>query len=218
MGTQIRSPIESEIAGGRICMDKNKKASERGTTEDLFFYSLWKKNRYLIEKIVRRFSFSTTDIEDISQETLLRALEARHKTEIRHPRQFIISIAKNVAREEIRRRARKIDELVEESELENHQLDEPTAEAALDARDKLRLFVQAISNLPPQCRRVFLLKHVQGAAHKEIAARLGISVSTVEKHVAAGMKACRREMLNALNDPSAENEVQYIFDESQDSK
>ncbi len=199
-------------------MSRLKKSSEREVHDGLFLYNLWKKNRFLIQKILRRFSLSATDIEDISQETLLRALEARQKTHIRHPKQFLISIAKNVAREEIRRRARKMNELVEESLLENHPLDEPTAEAALDSREKLRLFVQAISNLPPQCRRVFLLKHVQGAPHKEIAVRLGISVSTVEKHVAAGMKACRREMLNALNNQSAGSEIKYIFDETKETK
>ena len=204
-------------------MNKRKKnteprSDESQIKEDLYFYNLWKKNRFLIEKLLRRFSLNATDIEDISQETLLRALDARRKRQVSHPRQFIISIAKNVAREEIRRRARKMNELVEESTLENHPLDEPTAEAALDSRVKLRLFVQAITNLPPQCRRVFLLKHVQGASHKEIAARLGISVSTVEKHVAAGMKACREEMLRALNNQSGENRVDYLFNENRRPK
>ena len=194
-------------------MTKNNTPSNSETDEDLFLYSLWKKNRFLIEKLLRRFSLSATDIEDISQETLLRALDARRKRKISYPRQFIISIAKNVAREEIRRRAKKMDELVEDSVLENHPLDEPTAESALDSRVKLRLFADAIANLPPQCRRVFLLKHVQGASHKEIAARLGISVSTVEKHVAAGLHACRREMLGALSDRSGESNVDYLFDE-----
>lgn len=180
--------------------------------ESLQYYTLLQNNRLLIAKLLQRFSFNSADIEDISQETLLRALEAKQKAHIRHPRQFMISIAKNVAREEARRRARATADLIEDSILENHSLDEPSAEARLDSREKLRLFVQAISNLPPQCRKVFVLKHVQGASHRTIAARLGISVSTVEKHVAAGLKACRREILEALNKKGGEDEIRYLFD------
>jgi RNA polymerase sigma-70 factor (ECF subfamily) len=57
------------------------------------------------------------------------------------------------------------------------------------------LFWQAVATLPPQCQKVFVMCRVLGQSHKEIAARLGISTSTVEKHVAAGFKRCSDHLL-----------------------
>jgi RNA polymerase sigma-70 factor (ECF subfamily) len=47
-----------------------------------------------------------------------------------------------------------------------------------------------VAQLPLQCRRAFLLKKVYGLSQKEIAGYLGISESTVEKHVAKGLLHC----------------------------
>jgi RNA polymerase sigma-70 factor (ECF subfamily) len=54
----------------------------------------------------------------------------------------------------------------------------------------MAIFAEAISALPPQCRRVFLLRKVQGLSQKDVAQRLGLSVSTVEKHLATGLVKC----------------------------
>ncbi len=40
-----------------------------------------------------------------------------------------------------------------------------------------------ISNLPPQCKRVFLLNRLEGKKYAEIATELGISIKTVEMHI-----------------------------------
>ena len=47
---------------------------------------------------------------------------------------------------------------------------------------------------PPQCQKVFVLKKVHGYSHKEIAKELEISISTVEKHAASGLKRCSEYM------------------------
>lgn len=182
--------------------------------EKLRFYRIFEKNRLLIGKVLLRFSLGSAEIEDVTQETLLRALQARERQDIHHPRQFMISIAKNVAREMLRQRARETMDVIEDCAAENHSLEEPSPEEALDSREKLGLFAAAVANLPPQCRRVFVMKHVYGASHKEIAAKLGISISTVEKHVAHGLKTCRDEVLAKLNAPDGAGDVQYLFDEA----
>lgn len=44
--------------------------------------------------------------------------------------------------------------------------------------------------LPPQCRRAFELRKVDGLSYKEIAKRMKLSPSTIEKHVATGLLKC----------------------------
>ena len=54
-----------------------------------------------------------------------------------------------------------------------------------------------VERLPPICRRVFVLRKVHKLSHAEISEVLGVSESTIEKHVAKGLVRCReylREM------------------------
>ena len=54
----------------------------------------------------------------------------------------------------------------------------------------------AIAEMPPQCQRVFIMHKVYGFKYKEISQQLGISVSTVEKHIMTGLKKCRQSVKN----------------------
>jgi len=56
--------------------------------------------------------------------------------------------------------------------------------------EEFRQFCEAVRQLPLQCRRAFVLKKVYGYSQKDIAKELKISESTVEKHVALGLRRC----------------------------
>ena len=51
------------------------------------------------------------------------------------------------------------------------------------------LFAQTMAALRPSTRRAFLLYRLGGCSHPQIARRMGISVSMVEKHVMTAMAA-----------------------------
>lgn len=50
---------------------------------------------------------------------------------------------------------------------------------------------EAVASLSPRCREVFMLSYVEELSNKEIAERLGISLSTVENHMYAALKHLR---------------------------
>lgn len=52
----------------------------------------------------------------------------------------------------------------------------------------------AIGSLPPRCREVFCLSYIEELSNKEISARLGISLSTVENHINYALKHLRRSL------------------------
>jgi RNA polymerase sigma factor (sigma-70 family) len=70
------------------------------------------------------------------------------------------------------------------------------AEEAMLDREEVARLASAIATLPDGARRVFELHKMQGLSHAEAAARLGISKSGVEKHMAVAMKYLRRAMLD----------------------
>ena len=57
------------------------------------------------------------------------------------------------------------------------------------------LFCEAIRQLPPKCRRVFVLKKVYGYSQKEISKEMKLSESTVENHINVGFKRCASYLL-----------------------
>jgi RNA polymerase sigma-70 factor (ECF subfamily) len=68
-------------------------------------------------------------------------------------------------------------------------------EAMLDREEAARL-ASAMATLPDGARRAFELHRLDGLSHAEVAERLGISKSGVEKHMAVAMKYLRRAMLD----------------------
>lgn len=150
------------------------------------------ENERAIRRFLTRFSSSAHDIEDFTQETFLRGFAAEMRRDIQSPKAFLFQIARNTALEDIRKKKRKLTLQLEDSGGTDILIDEsqPSADEWLDGRRKLAMFTRAVAELPPQCRRAFLLRHVDGLQYKQIANRMSITVSSVEKHVALGLLKC----------------------------
>jgi RNA polymerase sigma factor (sigma-70 family) len=56
-------------------------------------------------------------------------------------------------------------------------------EAAAEGAMELRRLHASLAELPPLCRDAFLLNRIEELSHAEIAARLGVSVRTIDRHM-----------------------------------
>jgi len=147
-----------------------------------------------LKRFVQRSISSAHDVDDICQETVARALEAERSRKIEQPNAFLFGIARNVIRKRLDKQSRSVIEFVDDFSSREYFAQGATAEETLDARQQKLLLMEAVATLPPQCQRVFVMKKLYGYTHKEIAVSLGISISTVEKHIAAGFRRCMDEM------------------------
>lgn len=129
-----------------------------------------------LHRIVRNHD----DVEDLAAETMARAYACADFARIVHGRAFLFQIARNLIIDIARRD--KIVSIDVVADLDLLQVDNGV-EAGLHARDELRRLQVIVDTLPPQCRRVFLLRRVHDRSMTEIAEDLGLSVSTVEKHL-----------------------------------
>lgn len=136
------------------------------------------------------------DIDDILQETFIRACAASVRTPIRHPRAFMLKTAQNLALNHISSAYNRSTRLEDFSSPDVSPIGEPL-ESEVESRERFLGFCRAVRSLPPQCRRVFVLRKVYGLSQREIAGRLEISESTVEKHVVKGIMICTRVMRQA---------------------
>lgn len=154
------------------------------------------QNESALKRFLRRFSLRSTDAEDLAQEAFVRAYAAEAAHEITSPKAFLFRVARNLALNERAKAANattlSLEDFAEAPVLEG--VGQVALEEEMEARQRIRLLAEAMASLPPQCSKVFLLRKVYGLSYKEIAERLGISVSTAEKHAALGLLRCSEFM------------------------
>ena len=150
------------------------------------------ENEAAIKRFLRRFVSRAQDVEDITQETFLRAYAAEAAHEVHAPKAFLFRVARNLALNERAKLSNSATDLVGDFSDPGvlGSEDQASPEDQVDTRQRMRFLAEALETLPPQCRRVFIMRKIHGLSHKEIASRLGISVKTVEKHIATGLTKC----------------------------
>ena len=158
--------------------------------------SIYLSCRTLLARVVRRI-VRPHEVEDILQEAFVRSFEAESRQPIRDAQAFLLRTATNLALNHVARAGYRttspLDSLNDE-EATDHSLAPPDVQ--VDADRRFLAFCRAVGGLPDQCRRVFILKKVYGLSQEEIAERLAISTSTVEKHIARGLLLCRERLLS----------------------
>lgn len=132
--------------------------------------------------------------EDVAQESCVRVLEMQHAGKpVSNLRALLHSTAYHLVIDRSRRaRVRHhedLDALHEDAHPAAPQASQP--DEALASRQRARALVQTIESLPPRCREAFVLYKFDGLSQAEIAARMGVSVNMVERHIMRGMDACR---------------------------
>ncbi|MFC2112436.1 RNA polymerase sigma-70 factor [Bacteroidota bacterium] len=72
-------------------------------------------------------------------------------------------------------------------------------EEKIDAAELETRIFTIVSNLPEQCRRIYILSRVDGKPNREIADELDLSIRTVETQISKALKALRNNLLPLQN-------------------
>lgn len=118
---------------------------------------------------------------DLVQDTYLRLLRLGNQHVVEQPRALLHKIATNLAIDHLRKEkhgVQGIDCLDTAMAVPCHA---PSPERELLGKQRFRLFLRAIDHLPSRTREAFLLCRVYGYSYQEIARRMNISESGVEK-------------------------------------
>ena len=154
-------------------------------------YNVFIESEAPLKRFIRRFLYKTEDIDEIAQETFLRAYKATQGRDIDSPKAYLFQVARSLAYKELSRKTRKLTDYLDDA-LEDEAGHSDSLEDELLAQQKVSIILEGVAELPAQCRRVFLMRKVQAMSYKEIAAELNISVSAVEKHLALGAERCKK--------------------------
>lgn len=128
------------------------------------------------------------DAADLAQSTFLKVLGTKGLDQLQEPRAYLTTIARNLLINQVRRRA------IEQAYLDAlAAMPEPVApppEVRLMVLETLVEIDRRLGRLPALAKQAFLLAQLEGLGHGEIAAELGISISTVKRHLAKAAMRC----------------------------
>jgi RNA polymerase sigma factor (sigma-70 family) len=166
--------------------------SPRGRREDLVEQLCRAHEAQLLQYLTRMLGKP-----DVAREVVQDTYERMHKLrseDVMFPRAMLFKIATNFALMRLRR-ARLESTLITGSAGMEKVADETASPDKRAMADEINeKLAQAIGELPPNLRSVFLMAHVQGRARKDIAELLGISLRRVDKRMTKALRACRERM------------------------
>lgn len=141
-----------------------------------------------VRRWLRRRLDDPTAVDDVIQEAYCRLADLSGVGHIVSGRAYFIMTVRNIVADQIRRaRIVRFDSVAEMDSL--HLVDEePSPERIVGARRELQRVQSLIARLPDKCRRIFILRRIEGVPQREIARRLSISENTVESQAVRGLK------------------------------
>ena len=132
--------------------------------------------------------------EDLAHDTFVRVLES-DSAAVEQPRAYLHQTARNIAVDAYRREDRRA--AMEQDAIHGSP---PTGDPehfmhAIQLADSIE---RALSELPINCRKVFVWQKIEGLTQAEIAERLGLSKNMVEKYMIRTLRHLR-DRLDGLN-------------------
>ncbi len=154
---------------------------------------LFEQHRQKLESLVTRSTGDREVASDIVQDVFSRVLngdqERTHEESVR----ILYVSARNATIDHVRTQKRR-QELLRRIMPEQLASDVPTPDSIVAGRQALLELDQKLMELGRMTRDIFLLRRVHGMSNADIGKRYGISVSSVEKHVARAMRHCQKAL------------------------
>jgi len=144
-----------------------------------------------LRRYLRRQLADAELAQDAVQETFLRMLRYRQCNDVHEVRALLFRVAASVVADH--HRLARTRQWERHCSMDNVEVvsAEPQPDHILSDQQNLECVKDAIRQLPPRCRQVFLLQRFEGMSYRDIACRLGISERTVENHIAHALAVCR---------------------------
>ena len=143
-----------------------------------------------LRRYLARLLGNTTEAQDVAHDAYLRVYPKVEDRSAQNPAAVLYTTARRLAFNQLKRR-RIAPFAPGAAAPDTAASTQPGVAQQVMARQELARLEQAIAQLPEGCRTVLLLRKIELLSHAEIAARLGIAISTVEKQHARALRLLR---------------------------
>lgn len=160
-----------------------------------------------VRAALRRLGVLDNDIDDLVQDAYCRLATLRDVDSIEQPGAYFMQIVKNAWRDSLRHaRVVRLEAFTESAALIVGN-DDAGLEAAIFAREELKLVEKLMAMLPDRCRTIFRMKRVDGLSQREIARLLSVSENVVENDVQKALRLIQRGLRDFAPEDQEEQQL-----------
>lgn len=183
----MKVPFTSSVESNNNSMERPHSSDDEWLRSEIAPHApevrRWLRNRFP----------SVADVDEIIQDGFVKVVDRQRKSPIDHPKPFLFSVCRNLAIDYLRKhKVVNFESLHDHADSAVLSTDLEGVQNALSDKEHRAIMMLAIDQLPRKCRRIFLLRKVEGLPLKEIAQQLGISTKTVEVQISIGLKKCKK--------------------------
>ncbi len=143
--------------------------------------------RDALVRSVMKMSVKPEDVEDILHETYLRAHIASQKKTIQSPKDYLFVVSRNLVIRGVTKRSRELRTVIDNA---IRDVSDSSLDAELHQKQKVQALDEVLGTLPDKVRQAILLRKVYGFSSREIAKKMRVSKSSVDKYIATGINKC----------------------------
>ncbi len=160
-----------------------------------------------LRRYLARLLGNPTEAQDVAHDAYLRVYPKVQDQSAVKPEAVLYTTARRLAINRLKRR-RIAPFAPGAAEPETAASNQPGVAQQVMARQELHQLELAIAQLPEGCRTVLLLRKIELLSHQEIATRLGLAISTVEKQHARALRLLRAALFAKSDSPGAKSSAQ----------
>lgn len=166
--------------------------------QDVSVTNVFLEIRPMLLRIIHSHTKSNQTAQDLTQDIYLKLTTlAKSFPSDDDARNYLIRVAINLSIDHLRSDQRRKQLLSGAVELfDNYQPEGRKPEDILMIKEKIQAVDSVLSSLPEKCRQALYLSRMQGLTHLEIAEKLGVSKSSVEKYIIRALTHCQENMTN----------------------
>jgi RNA polymerase sigma-70 factor (ECF subfamily) len=159
------------------------------------FARLYRETVDPLRRYLNRLLHNPEEARDVAHDAYLRVRPSVENAAARNPEALLFTTARRLAFNQLKRR--RVAPFAALPPDDTAPSREPGVVQQVIARHDLARLEAAIAALPEGCRTVLLLRKLELLSHREIADRLGIAISSVEKHHARALRLLRAALADA---------------------
>lgn len=175
---RVTLEFAAEIDHGRAMSDRRPDSGQAEALEQLF-----RRSRASLLAWFRVRLGDAVEAEDLVQESFLRIRQRGDAEIVTQFDAYLYRTAKSVLADRRRRRAVRQADAHVPLPPDHGAPDDADALRSLLDRERLHQVSEVLMTMPERTRSIFILCRLEGLRYAEIAARFGISVSAVQKHM-----------------------------------
>lgn len=126
--------------------------------------------------------------EDLVQDAFLRLLQHDDLQAVNNHRAYLFKVTSNLSADQFRRPA--LELIGDNTEYDDPVCPQPSPEAIAESRERYRISMQALQDLPDIVSTCFLLHRIDGVPQAEIAKAFNLPRRTVERYCAKALAHC----------------------------